>query len=124
MKKIIFILLALITFNLSAQTKKDFEGIWEPQNGGTSFYLLINYVEETDSIRIVHFSFSDDAELDTKIILSSDTQIIEKIVNPAKDNWTVFKDYKLINGYYLEATYTGDIESTVTYKRIRGRKLE
>jgi len=120
MKKIIFILLALITFNLSAQIKKDFEGIWEPPNNTSSFYLLIDYVEETDSIRIVHFSFSDNAKLDTKIILNSDTQIIEKIVNPDNDNWTVFKDYKLINGYYLEATYTGDIESTITYKRIRG----
>ena len=43
-------LLTILTFNLSAQTKTDFEGIWEPQDGFSSFYLLIDYVEETDSI--------------------------------------------------------------------------
>jgi len=111
MKKLLIILLLLLSINLSAQEK--FNGIW--QSEGTD-YLKTILASEYSVLKCYNTCFSIHNFIDEEIIYEDENKFTTQLYNP-KNGYRVTIEYTLINKDSISSKYSGDLTGVYGIKR-------
>ena len=112
MKKIL-ITLALFFTVLTSKAQKAFEGVWVMND---SSYKTVMLASGYAVVKIINYSFEEDATLNEVILKQTDTTITTSIYNP-KNGYTIGLSYTIVNEDTLQCVFSGDNTDTYLLKR-------
>jgi len=112
MKKIL-ITLALFFTVLTSKAQEAFEGVWVMED---SSYKTVMLASDYAVVKIINYSFEEDATLNEVILKQTDTTITTSIHNP-RNGYTIGMYYTVIDENTLQCVFTGDLNSTVLMKK-------
>ena len=112
MKKLL-ITLALFFTVLTSKAQEAFEGVWTMEG---STYKTVMLASDYAVVKIINYSFKEDATLNEVILSQTDTAMTTSIYNPT-NGYTIGMSYTVIDEDTLQCVFTGDENSTVLMKR-------
>ena len=112
MKKLL-ITLALFFTVLTSKAQEAFEGVWTMEG---STYKTVMLASDYAVVKIINYSFKEDATLNEVILSQTDTTMTTSIYNPT-NGYTIGMSYIVIDEDTLQCVFTGDENSTVLMKR-------
>ena len=112
MKKLL-ITLALFFTVLTSKAQEAFEGVWTMEG---STYKTVMLASDYAVVKIINYSFKEDATLNEVILSQTDTTMTTSIYNP-RNGYTIGMSYIVIDEDTLQCVFTGDENSTVLMKR-------
>ena len=112
MKKLL-ITLALFFTILTSKAQEAFEGVWVMKG---SSYKTVMLASDYAVVKIINYSFKEDATLNEVILSQTDTTMTTSIRNP-RNGYTIGMSYTVIDKDTLQCVFTGDENSTVLLKR-------
>jgi ribosomal protein S3 len=112
MKKLL-ITLALFFTVLTSKAQQAFEGVWVMEG---SSYKTVMLVSDYAVVKIINYSFKEDATLNEVILSQTDNTITTSIHN-LRNGYTIGMYYTVIDKNTLKCVFTGDENSTVLLKR-------
>tara|TARA_R110000744_G_scaffold437_1_gene1740 strand:- start:532 stop:885 length:354 start_codon:yes stop_codon:yes gene_type:complete len=112
MKKLL-ITLALFFTVLTSKAQEAFEGVWVMND---SSYKTVMLASDYAVVKIINYSFEEDATLNEVILKQTDTTITTSIYNP-KNGYTIGLSYTIINEDTLQCVFSGDNTYTYLLKR-------
>ena len=112
MKKLL-ITLALFFTVLTSKAQEAFEGVWVMED---SSYKTVMLASKYAVVKIINYSFKEDATLNEVILSEADTTMTTSIHNP-RNGYTIGMSYTVIDKDTLQCVFTGDENSTVLLKR-------
>jgi ribosomal protein S3 len=112
MKKIL-ITLALFFTVLTSKAQEAFEGVWVMND---SSYKTVMLASDYAVVKIINYSFEEDATLNEVILKQTDATITTSIYNP-KNGYTIGLSYTIINEDTLQCVFSGDNTNTYLLKR-------
>jgi len=112
MKKLL-ITLALFFTVLTSKAQEAFEGVWAMED---SSYKTVMLASDYAVVKIINYSFKDNATLNEVILSQTDTTMTTSIHNP-RNSYTIGMFYTVIDKNTLKCVFTGDENSTVLMKK-------
>ena len=112
MKKLL-ITLALFFTVLTSKAQEAFEGVWVMEG---SSYKTVMLASDYAVVKIINYSFKEDATLNEVILSQTDTTMTTSIYNP-RNGYTIGMYYTIVEKDTLQCVFTGDENSTVLMKR-------
>ena len=112
MKKLL-ITLALFFTVLTSKAQEAFEGVWVMEG---STYKTVMLASDYAVVKIINYSFKEDATLNEVILSQTDTTMTTSIYNPT-NGYTIGMYYTVVDEDTLQCVFTGDENSTVLMKR-------
>jgi hypothetical protein len=112
MKKLL-ITLALFFTVLTSKAQEAFEGVWVMED---SSYKTVMLASKYAVVKIINYSFKEDATLNEVILSQTDTTMTTSIYNPT-NGYTIGMYYTVVDEDTLQCVFTGDENSTVLMKR-------
>jgi len=112
MKKLL-ITIALFFTVLTSKAQEAFEGVWITKG---STYKTVILASDYAVVKIINYSFKEDATLNEVILRQTDTTMTTSIHNP-RNGYTIGMSYTVIDENTLQCVFTGDENSTVLMKR-------
>tara|TARA_B110000285_G_scaffold49412_1_gene56131 strand:+ start:569 stop:910 length:342 start_codon:yes stop_codon:yes gene_type:complete len=112
MKKLL-ITLALFFTVLTSKAQEAFEGVWTMEG---STYKTVMLASDYAVVKIINYSFKEDATLNEVILSQTDTTMTTSIYNPT-NGYTIGMSYTVIDENTLQCIFTGDENSTVLMRR-------
>ena len=112
MKKLL-ITLALFFTVLTSKAQEAFEGVWTMEG---STYKTVMLASDYAVVKIINYSFKEDATLNEVILSQTDTTMTTSIYNPT-NGYTIGMSYAVIDEDTLQCVFTGDENSTVIMKK-------
>jgi len=112
MKKLL-ITLALFFTVLTSKAQEAFEGVWAMED---SSYKTVMLASDYAVVKIINYSFKDNATLNEVILSQTDTTMTTSIHNP-RNGYTIGMFYTVIDKNTLKCVFTGDENSTVLMKK-------
>jgi hypothetical protein len=112
MRKLL-ITLALFFTVLTSKAQEAFEGVWTMEG---STYKTVMLASDYAVVKIINYSFKEDATLNEVILSQTDTTMTTSIYNPT-NGYTIGMSYTVIDENTLQCIFTGDENSTVLMKR-------
>ena len=113
MKKLLLILLLTSTLLLSAQINK-MEGSWVSE---TSSYVMTIITDDSKPVKVFNTSFSENDFIEEYIVSSNGETFTTKLHNPDNGYYVDVK-YILKDSNTMICEYTGDLNKTVTVKKL------
>ena len=107
------IALALFFTVLTSKAQEAFEGVWVMKG---SSYKTVMLASDYAVVKIINYSFKEDATLNEVILSQTDTTMTTSIRNP-RNGYTIGMSYTVIDKNTLQCVFTGDENSTVLLKR-------
>ncbi len=107
------IALALFFTVLTSKAQEAFEGVWVMKG---SSYKTVMLASDYAVVKIINYSFKEDATLNEVILSQTDTTMTTSIRNP-RNGYTIGMSYTVIDKDTLQCVFTGDENSTVLLKR-------
>ena len=112
MKKLLITITLLFT-TLTSKAQEAFEGVWSMEG---SSYKTVMLASDYAVVKIINYSFKEDATLNEVILTQTDTTMTTSIYNP-RNGYTIGMSYTVIDEDTLQCVFTGDENSTVLMKR-------
>lgn len=112
MKKLL-ITLALFFTVLTSKAQQAFEGVWVMEG---SSYKTVMLVSDYAVVKIINYSFEEDATLNEVILNQTDDTITTSIHN-SRNGYTIGMYYTVIDKDTLQCVFTGDSNSIVLMKK-------
>ena len=112
MKKLL-ITLALFFTVLTSKAQEAFEGVWVMEG---SSYKTVMLTSNYAVVKIINYSFKEDATLNEVILSQTDTTMTTSIYNP-RNGYTIGMYYTVIDENTLQCVFTGDLNSTMLMKK-------
>jgi len=112
MKKIL-ITLALFFTVLTSKAQQAFEGVWVMND---SSYKTVMLASNYAVVKIINYSFEEDATLNEVILKQTNNTMTTSIHNPI-NGYTIGMYYTVIDENTLQCVFTGDLNSTVLMKK-------
>jgi len=112
MRKLL-ITLALFFTVLTSKAQEAFEGVWTMEG---STYKTVMLASDYAVVKIINYSFKEDATLNEVILSQTDTTMTTSIYNPT-NGYTIGMSYTVIDENTLQCIFTGDENSTVLMRR-------
>ena len=112
MKKLL-ITLALFFTVLTSKAQEVFEGVWVMKD---SSYKTVMLVSDYAVVKIINYSFKEDATLNEVILNQTDTTMTTSIHNQ-RNGYNIGLSYTVVDENTLQCVFTGDENSTVLMKR-------
>ena len=107
------ITLALFFTVLTSKAQEAFEGVWVMED---SSYKTVMLASKYAVVKIINYSFKEDATLNEVILSQTDTTMTTSIYNPT-NGYTIGMYYTVVDEDTLQCVFTGDENSTVLMKR-------
>ena len=112
MKKLLITAVFLFTL-LTSKAQQAFEGVWFMED---SSYKTVMLASDYAVVKIINYSFEEDATLDEVILKQTSTNIKTSIYNP-RNGYTVKLSYTVIDEDTLQCVFSGDNTDTYLLKR-------
>jgi len=112
MKKLL-ITIALFFTVLTSKAQEAFEGVWTTEG---SSYKTVMLASDYAVVKIINYSFKEDATLNEVILSQTDTTMTTSIHN-TRNGYTIGLSYTVVDEDTLQCVFTGDEDSTVLMKR-------
>jgi archaellum component FlaF (FlaF/FlaG flagellin family) len=113
MKKLL-ITLALFFTVLTSKAQEAFEGVWSVEQ---STYKKVILASEHAVVKIINYSFKENATIKEVILSQTDITMTTSIYNP-KNGYTVGMRYTILDDNTLQCVITGSIKVTILLKKI------
>ncbi len=107
------IALALFFTVLTSKAQEAFEGVWVMKG---SSYKTVMLASDYAVVKIINYSFKENATLNEVILSQTGTTMTTSIHNQ-RNGYTIGMSYTVIDKDTLQCVFTGDENSTVLLKR-------
>ena len=114
MKKLLLILLLLLSLSFTAQVNK-MQGMWVSE---TSSYVTTILSKEDKVIKVYRTSFAKHKVVDEKIVEHWDESFITELYNP-KNKYRVNVRYTFKDINTLVCYYSGSLDKAITMRRVK-----
>ena len=112
--KNLLLVVALTITSLSNSQVKEMEGSWVSE---TSSYVMTIITNESRPVKVFNTSFSENRVIEEYIVSSDSKSFTTKLQNPENDYYVDIK-YVLKDSNTILCYYTGDLNKTITVKKL------
>ena len=117
MKKL-FISLALFSI-LFSEAQQSFEGAWSMEDSSSTTVVIAS---DYEVLKILNYSFEEDATLNEVILSQTDSTLTTSIYNK-RNGYKIGLSYTIIDENTLQCIFTGDENSTVLLNKVQKPEL-
>ena len=109
--------MALFFTLLNSEAQQEFEGVWSTED---STYTTVILASDYEVLKILNYSFEEDATLNEVILSQTDSTLTSTIYNK-RNGYKIGLYYTVVDENTLQCILTGDENSTVTMNRMQNK---